>query len=449
MIKTPPPPGPVRDIAYPHAPLTCLENGLQVAVIEKRRIPKVSIRLAVRAGQAHCPSDELALIPLAVDLLKEGTTTRSSAEIADLLEGKAIQSDADVHLEHSLFIMACLKNHLGTALSLLSDMIRNPAFAPEELEKAKVRWRSDLKAERAMPSALAEERAYAALFQGHPYSHYSPTPEQLERVERSRLEEYYRHRFVPSRAILVMVGDLSCEEGAALARRHFEDWSGPPPEPSEFPDSLPEMQRSVHLIHRPHSVQARMIVASRLFERAHPHVLPFRVANQVLGGGASARLFQNLREDKGYTYGAYSHAKTFRREGVEWISADVRSDALADAVRESLRELSRMCQSPPDAKELRRALSELAGGFLFQLETSASLATMELSRRLYELPDDYFGCYLQRIRSTTGEQVHQLSRRYLDPQRYIITAVADRSRVEDSLREFGPVQVYDTQGNEI
>lgn len=439
----------VRDLPYPEIPSRHLSNGLTVLVVEDQRLPRVGVRLSVEAGRIHNPDDNLSLIPLGVELVKEGTSSRSAQQIAELMDREAIQYDCDIRLEYSEFSMDCLSDRLATALELLSDMLRQPVFPQRELDQLKVRWHSELLAQRSMPSYLSEERLHQTVYPEHPYRKWSMSVEQLAAADRSQVVEVYRHRFVPSRSILLLAGAVHPEEGFELAERYWGQWRGGTSPQPQFPAPAEAVGCRVEVVHRPHSEQARLVLAVRTFPRRHPDSHPFRVANQVLGGGASSRLFLNIREEKGYTYGIYSQLRSYRRDGLGLVSADVRSDAAADSVREVFAEFRRLQDKPAGAAEISRSRSELAGGFLFYLETPASTGMLEVTRRLYDLPEDYFRTFVQQVESVSAEQVQQMARRYLDPLRTTVVAVGDRAALEGPLAEFGPVQVYDTEGKRL
>lgn len=446
MNQKPPLPTSAVEVSYPRIPSCHLGNGMTVLVVENDRIPRLGIRLSVPAGRIHNPDDNLSLLPLAAESLKEGTASRSSQQIAEQLDRSAIQYDADIRMEHCLLQMDLLASQIEPGLELLSEMLRCPAFPEEELEKLKVRWQSELIGQRSMPDYLADERLYQAFYPNHPYRKWNTTPQQLAAADRQQVEAAFRKRFVPDKAILLLAGAISAQLGFRLAEQHLGSWQGEPSSEPQFSPLQPVRSRRVELVHRPHSEQSRLVVAGRTFARGHPDSHPLRVANQVLGGGASSRLFLNLREARGYTYGIYSFQRGYRHDGLLLAAANVRSEVTAESVGEIFSEFRRLQSEPPSSQELSQGRSELTGNFLFHLETPASAGMLEVTRRLYELPEDYFPNYVREIQSVSADQVQQMARRYLDPDRFEVIVVADRNIVEDSLQEFGPVRVYDTEG---
>lgn len=448
-MDQPPPIAPLPKPDYPEIPDTVLGNGLRVLTVEDFALPKVSLCLAWPTGRTSDATGNLSLTSLAIELLEEGTETRPARQIADLLDQLAIHYGSQVRMERSQLTLTVLARYLEPALELLADLVLHPAFPEEELEKARSRWKSHLLSQRSQPAFLARERSHAALYRSHPYSRVSFPVAHVEAADRGALRGVHRRLLAPHGALLAFSGAVKPDQATRLADRYLGCWTGKVPEPDRAPLPPAPESRRVLLVHRPHSVQARIVVAGRGLPRGHPDSSPLFLANQVLGGSASSRLFLNLREDKGYTYGAYSSMKWYRRDGVILIGADVRSDVAAESVMESLKEMERLRREPPGPRELNRCRAELAGRFIRVLETSDSVADLEVSRRLDGLPEEHYRNYVQRLEGVTPETIRETARTYMDPERTIITVVADRSQVEDGLAHLGPVSIYDSDGNRL
>lgn len=438
----------LQNVAYPEVAEQALSNGLRVLTVYDDRLPRISLQLALAAGRAHSPDDNLAAFPAALELLREGTRRRSSLEISDLLDHWAIHYETDLSMEHVLISAVVLEPYLEQALDLLSEIISQASFPAQELEKLRRRWRSILSAQRSQPDFLAHERTFHTFYPGHPYAKVSIPLEHLEKTDRDAVEGAYRRFFAPHHAWLLLAGPVHSGPALDCAERFFGRWEPREFAAPEWPSVPPWERRSVGLVHRPYSAQSRIMVGIRTLPRPHPETLPLKLVNQVLGGGGSARLFLNLREARGYTYGAYSQLKAYRQDGLLLASANVNSQVTSEAIQEVLKEMEAMRQAPPSREELGRCQAELIGAFLRRTETAASVGELELHRRIYGLPEDYYETFIPRLRAATVEEVWDLSRRLLDPQRVLITVVADRAQVEKDLRQFGDVRVYDTLGNQ-
>ena len=442
-------PGVVKDVFYPQIPQGVLSNGLRVLVVPDDQLPRISVKLAFPVGRVCNPDENLALVQLAVELFDKGTATRSASEISGFLDQWAMELEKEVVMEHSLLALTVLENYLEPALELLSDLILNPTFPEEELEKLKTRWKSDLIDERSQPGFLAEERVFQALYPGHPYSKVSIPMEHLEKAERSAVRAIHARLFVPGSALLLFAGPIDLDRATHLASRFFGTWRPKLSTPVEYPQPPSIEKRLVCLVHRPHSVQSKILAAGRTLPKTHPLAIPLKVMNQVLGGGASARLFLNLREEKGYTYGAYSFLKTYLHDGVLLAGANVKTEAASDSIQEIFKEIEGLCQTSPGEQELTRCQAELTGALIRQMETPASVGGLELLRQLYRLPVDYYQTFISAVRSVTAKTILDTARDLLDPQRFVVSVVADRNHVESDLRQLGELRVYDTWGNPL
>ena len=297
----------------------------------------------------------------------------------------SIHYSSDLFMESTVHAIRVLEKHLERGLDILSDLLLHPVFPEEELEKTRERWASLLQAQRAQSDFLANERAYLTCFQGHPYSKNTIPLEHLRRASREDLIDSYTRNYGPSGVLVLFAGAVSHEDSVRLARKFFGGWNSPSTERIHYSSAAPQPKR-VLLVDRPNSVQSRVLVAARALPVANPGMMSLRLANQVLGGSASARLFLKLREEKGFTYGAYSRLKSYRQDGLLLAGAGVRSDVTGQAVDEMLLEFDRMAEGLATEEELSRSQSEIIGAFIRQMETPSSIGGLELRRRLCGLP---------------------------------------------------------------
>ena len=449
MSVQPPSPGVEKNIVFPEIEEGRLSNGLRILVVSNSRLPRISVKLFFPVGRISNPDDNLSLASLALELLKSGTQGRSAEEISDLMDQHAIQFKTDVLMEHAYMSMTLLEDHVETALDLLSDLVLNPIFSGKELEKVKIRWRSQIIAQRSQPGFLADESVAKTFYPDHPYSRVSITEKDLKRSTSEKVAQMYREHFAPSRAFLLFTGRVNLEQAVEWAEQFLGIWEGEPVELPDFPEPATVEQRIVNLIHRPHSVQSQILIGSKGLPKDDPDFISLKMANQVLGGGASARLFLNLREDKGYTYGAYSRLKSFCSDGILLAGASVRSEVTVESVEEVLKELQFMREKVAKKEELDRAQSELIGSFIRQMESPISVGELEVERRFNRLPEDYYRNFIPALRQTDLDSVLQMAKRFFDPERTVITVVTDRGKVEDDLGAFGKLRVFDTEGNRI
>ncbi len=447
--ERPPAARPAQNPVFPKIPASGLDNGLRVMLVTDRRLPRVSFHLGWPAGRVASPGGNLAPLPLALGLVDRGTLRRDAHQMARELDRYAIQLETENTAEATYLKMSVLSDFLKPALELMSEMVRESSFPDDELEKLKTRMASSLIAQRAQPAFLARERAMATLFPGHPYAWTATSPEQVQNCSPREVREVFPSLLGPRRGTALFAGPLDMAEAMDLAGEGFGSWADTA-RPADPPGPPPPLHsRRLALVHRPHSVQTRIVVAGHAPARGEQDLIAFRVANQVLGGSGSSRLFLNLREDKGYTYGAYSAAVSFRESGCYLAGADVRSESVAAAIGETLGEIQKMSQAPPSHQELTRAKAEIVGGFIRQMETSEAVGSLELARHLYGLPEDYYQRFVPRVEAVTADQAAEVSLRRFDPARVAITVVGDRDQLEPRLESLGSWEVFDSQGQRL
>lgn len=444
-----PPPAP-RSLALPEYPALQPAGTTRprLFLLPRATLPEITLILGLPRGRAHAPDSGPGLVDVCIELLKEGTSHHSGREIAELLDRLAIQLDQEVELEFSLLAVSCLPHFGRQALGLFAELLFEPIFPERETELLKQRWLSLLLAQRSDPAFLAEERLAVELFPEHPYSRVSLPPDWLRDVRSADLRDYFAATFPPSGSFFLAAGDFHDEELVAQLRERFGEWPerevSPLPSPPTFPS-----QPSVHLVHRPGSVQAHVAVAFPGIAAPDPRRDALELANRALGGGGSARLFLNLRERRGLTYGVYSQLRTYSQTGLWKVQTSVLAERAGEAVREILHEVRRLVEEPPQGEELERCRAELLGGYLRRLESTATLGWLEAVRILKGLPEDYYRGYVERIRSVAAADIAAAAAPLLAGRYPLIAAVGDRTTLEPQLADLGSVLVYDTEGRRI
>src|SRR5215207_3500574 len=413
--RQPPAPLPVRPLNLPQPAETQLANGLRVVVVEQRRLPLVSFRLAFRSGDSSDPSDLPGLTDVMTDMLVEGTESRTSRQIAEEVARYGATLTAGASSDYLTVAASSLAAYSDEILELLADVTLRPIFPEGELALAKANAQQNLIAQRAQPSFLASEAVARVLFGEHPYSVVSPTPESLEALTRERLLGQHRAKFVPNNAVLLVAGDVRRDSMRARVEEMFGSWQPGEVEEPRFP-APPELKgRTVYVVNRPGSAQTNIVVANRGLRRTDPDYFPVLVMHTILGGTASARLFMNLREDKGYTYGAYSQLDARRYAGSFRATAEVRTPVTGASLKEIFYELGRIREEDVSEKELTDAKSYLTGIFPIRLETQEGLVEQLLQIRMHDLPPDYLETYRDRIMSVTLEDVRRVANLYVTP----------------------------------
>lgn len=428
-----------------------LSNGVHLLVLEDRRTPQVNFSMIIDgAGGYYDPPSLPGLAGFTASLMREGTTTKSSEQISEQLDRLAasVGVAAGITSPFATVNGNGLTNNLDTVLALMADVLMNPSFPQAEIDRYKTRTRAGLMQNRSQPAFLAAERLNKVVFGDHPQSRVAPTPQALDALTRDALVEFHKAHYVPDRAILAVTGDITLEQAKAKAEAAFGPWkkSGASLAAQAAPTAL--SGPSISLIARPNSVQTSLRIGTQSIERKDPDFFALTVANRILGG-ASGRLFEHLREQKGYTYGASSGFSSSRIVGGWTASTDVRTDVTDPALTDLIDEIRQMRDTPVTAKELDDSKRAIVGGFARLLESPDAILSNYIDRYFYQLPADYWDTYAANIEAVTAADVQRVAKKYWSPERLQIVAVGDVAKIEPALKKLGTVQVFDADGKPV
>jgi len=447
FLKQPPPPLPSRPITLPSAHETTLSNGLVVIVVEDSRLPLVSYRLALRTGDAHDPEELPGLMDMLTGLLTEGTESRTSREIADEVARLGATLQAGANSDYTTVAASSLATFSENILELLADVALRPVFPANEVELTKQNTKESLKQQRAQPSFLAGEMVARVMFGQHPYHVTAPTPESVDRTTRDRLIEFHRSTFVANNAVLIIAGDVQQDSILGQVENLFGKWQSGPVPGDNFPPPPERTSRLAYVVDRPGSAQANIVISNAGLTRTSPDYFPMLVMHTVLGANASSRLFMNLREEKGYTYGAYSSLDARRTAGTFRATAEVRTPVTGDSLKEFFYELNRIRNEPVSQKEIADAKSYLTGVFPIRLETQEGLIDQLVQIKMFGLPEDYLEIYRNEIQAVTISQVQEVAKKYIKPDQAAIVIVGDAAQLVDQIEPYADeIEFYTTAG---
>ena len=422
-----------------------LDNGLQVIVVENHRMPAVSWNMTLDYPP-FLETDKAGLTSIASDMMSAGTETRTKAQIAEDVEflGASFRANAKG------FFASSLSKHTGDLLRIVSDAILNPTFPEEELEKVKKQVSSGLANTPTSPGEIAGNLVSATNFGSlHPYGEVM-TEETLENISRQDLVEYHKTYFRPNAAYLIVVGDITPDEAYAKANAHFGKWyRGDIPYTRIMPAKFPTGNQ-VRFAAVEGAVQSTINITQPVpFPPGHPDAAAIQLMNSILGGGAfSGRLMQNLREDKAFTYGARCSLSADPVTAQFIAYADVRSEVTDSALVEFMAEINRIRDEQVDSTELATAKAFLSGSFARSLENEGTVARFALNIERYDLPEDYYQTYLQRLDAVTVEDIQRVAKNMLKPNNLNICVVGSPD-ILDKLRPFDAgngIDQYDAFG---
>jgi len=445
--RVPPAPLAPRPMNLPVPAETTLDNGLRIIFVENSRLPLVSFRLAFRTGDAHDPPHLPGLTDLLTGMLNEGTETRTSRQIADEVARIGATLGAGASSDYTTVAASSLSQFAGEILELMADVSLRPSFPPDELELTKQNALQNLIAQRGQPSFLANEQLARVIYGEHPYSRISATPESIAAMTRDDLINFHRRVIIPNNAVLVVGGDFKREEMHARIEKLFGAWQPGEAQLSGFPAPPRRTQRTLYLVDRPDSAQSNIVIANLALTRTDPDYFPLLVMHTILGANASSRVFMNLREDKGYTYGAYTNLDARRTAGTFRATAEVRTPVTGDSLKEFFYELERIRDEVVSEKELDDARSYLTGIFPIRLETLDGLIDQLLQIKMFDLPDDYLHTYRERVSAVTRAEVQRVARRYITPGQTAIVIVGDAGALREQVAGYADeLEIYDNAG---
>jgi len=443
-----PPPLASRPLNLPEAFSATLANGLGLVLIEDRRLPLISFRLAFRSGDANDPENLPGLSDMMSHLLSEGTETRTSRQIAEEIERLGAALSVGSTSDFSTVAASSLSIYADEVLELLADVTLRSTFPQNEVDLARENTKQLLIQQRAQPNFLASERMAKVIFGAHPYSSISPTEEMLDALTRDDLLSFRVSTFIPNNAELIVIGDFEHDALMARIEALFAGWSPGDSSRILWPALPKRTARTIYLVDRPGSAQSNIVIANEAITRTSPDYFPMLLMHTILGANASSRLFMNLREHKGYTYGAYSNLDARRLAGTFRATAEVRTAVTGASLHEFFYELDRIRNDAVSDEEITNAKSYLSGVFPIRIETQDGLIDQLVNIKMLDLPDDYLRTYRDQVNAVSTAEIQAVARKYVTPDDAAIVIVGDAAEITEQVKPYSDkIEVYDTEGN--
>jgi zinc protease len=422
-----PRPLPAKDVKFPPYQFRTLPNGLQVIAVSHHEQPAVSLRLLIRAGGAQDPPEKGGVATLVAALLDQGTTTKTAEQIATSIDSIGGLSGTGATSDMTSITAVVMKDSFDFGLDLVSDLARNPKFAPEEIERQRQQILSGLRVGYEDPDYIAGLVFDRLVYGFHPYGKPdSGTPASISSITRDDLIAFHKAWFGANNAILAIVGDVSHEEAFAGAERAFGKWAKAERVAAK-PVEPPPATRRVVVIDRPGAVQTEIRVGNIGLPRNHRDFLALDLAINILGGEGGNRLHRVLRSDRGLTYGASADVNAFKETGNIVADTDTRSETTGEALRLIVDEFWRLQRQRVRDEELTDAQAYLTGSFPLTIETPSAIAVQIISAVFYGLDLNELQTYRERVNAITPDDIQRVAREYLRPDRLSIVLVGDGS----------------------
>jgi zinc protease len=428
-----------------------LKNGLTVLVMEDHRAPFISVQLHISgAGALFEPAEMAGLASTTAQMLREGTKSRTSLQIAEAIDrlGATLSAGSAFGSSETVLSASGLSDNFDEWFAIVGEVLLHPSFPADELEKLKQRQRVQLRQQRSSAGFLASERFHRAVYDGHPAATITPDEKSIAAMTREALMQWHRERYLPRNAILGIAGNVRVAQLVPKLEKWLADWEPGGLKEKWPPDPAPAQTRKLYLVDRPNSVQTTVALGNIAIDRRSPDYFPMVVMNHVLGAG-TGRLFLNLREEKGYTYGVYSDFTALHYPGAWRAGGNMRTEVTAPALAEFFNEIRRIRDEEVAQSELEAGKRAIAASFALSLEQPSSPLNFAIVAKRYGFPPDYWDHYAERIMAVTAEEVRRVARKYLDPEDMQVVAVGDAAKIKPLVEKYGPVRVYDASGKPV
>ena len=442
----------VLHVKLPKPTETTLPNGLTVMILEDHRFPTVSVSLNISgAGAVYEPADLPGLASFTAQMMREGTKTRDSKKMAEDVDklGATLGVNAPFGSAASSINASGLSDNFDDWFALFVDVLENPTFPANELAGLKGRQKATLQAVRSNAGFLLQERFNRAVFGHHPAAVIFPTAASVDAMTPELMAKWHHERYVPQNAILGIAGDVNTATLLPKLKQWLAGWAKTDFKAVNPPDPEPISGKKIYLVDRPNSVQTDVRMGNIVIGRADPDYPAVVVMNRVVGDGPAARLFMNLREEKGYTYGVYSSFVALKYPGPWFAGGNMRSEVTEGAMTEFFKEIERIRDEPVPADELAQCERSVVAGFALSLEQPNTLLNYAITRKIYNFPADYWDTYPAKISAVTAADVQRVARKYISLDNIQIVAVGEAAKIKSVMEKFGPVVVYDLEGKPV
>jgi predicted Zn-dependent peptidase len=433
----PPKAGAPRDFNVPEPTRFTLENGLQVALVQWGTMPKVRVTLVGRTGNGFEKANEVWLADLTGDLLREGTTTRTAAQISEEAARMGGSLNISVGPDTTTIGADVLSEFGPQMIDLVADVVRNPKFPESELPRLKANLVRNLAVSLSQPQQIALQKFRAVMYGDHPYGRVFPTEEMIKGFTLAQIRQFYDATYGAGRSRLYVVGRFDAAAVEARLKKAFAGWSkgsAPSPEPNK-----PSSSRAVHIVDRPGAPQSTVIIGVPSIDPSNPDYIPMTVMDAILGGAFASRITKNIREDKGYTYSPYSELSVRYRDGYWAENADVTTTVTGPTIKEIFAEIDRLQKDPPSQDELSGIQNYLAGTYVLQNSSRSGITNQLDYMDLHGLPPTYASTYVKQVYAVTPQQVADMARTHLQDEKATIVIVGDRKVIEEQVKGFGPL----------
>jgi zinc protease len=432
--QAPPPGGQPKPFSVPAHQSYVLSNGMKVTLIPYGNIPKVTLDLSIQSGNIDDPQDLSGLSDILSQLLKEGTSTLSSAALAESAARMGSSLGVGAGSDNSSITLDVLSEFDSDAVKLLADVVQHPLLPESELARLKTNMLRRIVVAKTQPGTIASARFHKLLYGDHPYSRVLPSEEGINKITIDDVKKFYAANYGAQRAHLYVAGKFNATGLKKAIQEYFSAWAKGPATARNLPKT--KAQRILDVTDRPNAPQSTIYVGLPVPDPTSPNSIALGVANALLGGSFASRITTNIREQKGYTYSPRSEISE-RYHDAYWAEiADVTTAATGPSLKEIFGEIERLQKEPPSAAELQGIQSYLSGNFVIQNSSRTALINQLEFVDEQGLGEDYLQTYIQKINAVTPADVQKMTAQYIKPDQMTIVVVGDKSKITDQLAPY-------------
>jgi len=432
--QMPPLGGPPRPFHLPQTEAFSLPNGLKVTMVPYGSIPKVAVNIAIRAGSLNESASQVWLADITGQLMKEGTTSRTSEQVAQAAASMGGSVEINVGPDVTNISGDVLSEFGPQMVALLADVVEHPLLPVSELPRLKQDAVRRLSIQKSQPGPLAREQFLKALYPDHPYGRIFSAEPMINSFEVEQVRKFYGDNYGAARTHVYVAGKFDATAMKSAITRAFSGWTRGPDPVVDIPK--PVAKHVLELVDRPAAAQSTLYIGLPTIDPSNADFLPLQVMNSLLGGSFASRITSNIREQKGYTYSPNSQVSARYRDAY-WVEvADVTTAVTGPSIKEILFEIDRLQKTPPSSAELDGIKNYLAGVFVLRNSSRDGLITQLQFVDLHQLGEKYLETYVQKVYAVTPEQVTNLARQYILQDKLTMVVVGDKSQIADQISAY-------------
>jgi predicted Zn-dependent peptidase len=447
-----PAPGASPSLKLPAVQRATLSNGLGIMLVEHHELPVVYMQMVIKTGSSADPLGKAGVASMTSDMIDEGTQRRTSLQLADEIDFIGAEISSNANYDGSYVNLLTLKEHLDKAMELYADVLLHPSFPASEFDRLKKELLTGLLQQKDRPDAVATNVFNARLFgKNHPYGYQiSGTDETATAMLLDDVYSFYKTYYVPNNATLVVVGDITKDELVNVGEKYFASWAKADLPMASLTKPENNGTTAIYLFDKPNAPQSQIRIGDIGLQRNSEDFYAINILNQLLGS-SNGRLFLNLREAKGYTYGAYAQFSLRKVEGPFFAYAGVRTDVTDSSMMEFMKELHRVRDELASEAEFAMYKNAVIQRLPRVFETPQQIAGQIGSLALYDLPDNYFDSIVEKYNAVTREDIQRVAKKYIRPDNLVIAIVGDKTTIKEKLEKLniGTVVMCDDKGNPL